>query len=507
MTEQVRALLPGWVEWLGPLAFVIGAVLTFWLLPTSVVRANRRRLDSTEHWTLQARRVHAARTALFLAGLVVPAAVFMLSTFTVGPPARLPGWLLGGTGVVFATLAIARQSWMLEQSIGQPVPEWSRFVKAYLIRIMPWAAIFLLAVTAPQQLTSPLTALWLALAVGVGLWLRYQLEILCRFGLGEPAGDAISRMVSHIAGRVGIEAPAVFIVEHHQPNAFALPWQGKIAFTSRAVEVLSSEELESVAMHELGHMAESPSASTVRQTMHFVWVPVVVAKPILLTYGSLGILALLVVFIGLLVSIRWFARTMESRSDAHAAEYDDAATYGGALEKVYRIGLIPAVLHRPSHGQLQERLEKAGLAPDFDPPVPPPRGGVLASIALIALLGFALLMAPYLAAGATEPDSPTPAHVALAFGTYGSWPYERLGELAEFDGDYEAAEVFYAAGVDEFAAPKLMMDLVYVRSLLGRCEEAAVVTDELRTAGAAPEDVEIADDFLDWCRAGQSNGF
>jgi hypothetical protein len=506
MTEQLRSLVPGWVEWLGPLAFLAGSVVIVWLLPLVPVRFNARRIDTSDHWTRQARYVHAARSALFVAGLVVPGATFLLSTFTVGPVARVPAWLLGGAGALVATLVIVRRSWRFEQSLDQAVPQWPAYWRAYLVRIVPWATIFLLAVTAPRRLTDPWMMVWLGLVIGLGLGMRYQLEILCRLGLADPAGDSISAMVERTAGRVGIEAPEVFIVEHHQPNAFAFPWRGKVAFTGRAVEVLSTEELESVALHELGHMAESPSASAMRQAMHFALVPAVVAKPILLTYGSLGILALLIVFAGLLVAVRLFARNMESRSDAHAAQYDDGAAYGRALEKVYRIGRIPAVLRRPSHGQLQERLQGAGLTSGYHPPAPPPRGVALVSVFLIALLGSVLLMAPYLATFGTDPSSPTPAQVALAFGTYGSWPYERLGELAEFDGDYDVAEVFYAAGVDTSVDPDLMMDLVYVRSVLGRCSEAATVIDRLVAAGAAPGDVAVANDFLDWCEVGQGSG-
>jgi Zn-dependent protease with chaperone function len=504
--EQLRTLVPGWVEWLGPLVFVAASVILVWLLPMVPVRVAARRIHPSDHWTRRARYVHAARSALLVAGLVVPAAILMLSMFTVGPPARVPGWLLGGAGVVVATLAIAWQSWRFEQEIGQPMPGWSKFLKGYCIRVGPGAAVFLLAVTAPEQPADPQMAVWLGMAIGIGLALRYQLELLCRLGLGRQAGESITAMVERAAQPVGVETPQAFIVDHHQPNAFAFPWTGKVAFTGRAVEELSAEELESVALHELGHMAETPSASAVRQATHFVWVPVVLAKPILLTYGSIGILALIVIFIGLLVAVRWFARTMEARSDAHVAEHDGSAPYGRALEKVYRIGLIPAVLHRPSHGQLQERLEKAGLASDFDPPAPPPRTGSLVSIALIAVLGSALLMAPYLLVIGAHPESPLPAQVALAFGTYGSWPYERLGELAEFDGNYGSAEVFYAAGVAESTDPDLLMDLVYVRSQLGRCDEAAAVMDDLLTAGAAPEDVEIASEFVEWCEAGRGNG-
>ena len=142
--------------------------------------------------------------------------------------------------------------------------------------------------------------------------------------------------------------PVVSVIEHHQPNAFAFPWRQAVAFTSRAVAELTDDELESVALHELGHLAESAAASRIRQATQFVWIPVAAVKPLLGSLGVGGLVAVMIVLFGVMVLVRRFATRMESRSDEHAvANLDQSETYGRALEKIYRIGLIPAVLAAP----------------------------------------------------------------------------------------------------------------------------------------------------------------
>ena len=445
MTDQLRTLVPGWVEWLGPVFFLAALAIILGLVPLAAVRAAVRHIVPTDRWTEQARYAHAARAGVVWAIATVPAGIWLLSTVTVGPMARVPGWLLGLFGVMTSVLAVARVSWWLEGSVlHQPIARWGRFLSGFLVRLAPLAAVVTLGLAAPARLSSAWMFLWIPLALGVAAALRFQPEFLVIAGLAGPAREPLISIVGRAAAGAGIDAPDVLIIEHHQANAFAFPWRQTIAFTSRAVAELSAEELESVALHEVGHLAESAWSSRLRRVTHFVWIPVAAIKPILGSWGGTGLLALGVMLIGILLLLRRFASAMEARSDAHAvACLKTAIAYGRALEKIYRIGLIPAVSRRPSHGQLHERLQAAGLVAGFDPPGPPPMRTLGVATVAAVVVGVGIWLAPYWVGITADPLSPYPAHVALALGSYGSWPFERLGQLADVGGDYEAAEALF----------------------------------------------------------------
>lgn len=509
MTDQLRTLVPGWVEWLGPVFFLAGLAIILGLVPLAAVRAAVRHIVPTDHWTEQARYAHAARASVVWAVVTVPAGIWLLSTGTVGPMARVPGWLMGLFGVMTSVLAVARVSWWLEGSVlHQPIAGWGRFLSGFLVRLAPLAAIVTLGLAAPARLSSAWMFLWIPLALGVAAALRFQPEFLVIAGLAGPAREPLISIVGRAAAGAGIDAPDVLIIEHHQANAFAFPWRQTIAFTSRAVAELSAEELESVALHEVGHLAEPAWSSRLRRVMHFVWIPVAAIKPVLGSWGGTGLLALGVMLIGILLLLRRFASAMEARSDAHAvAGLETAVVYGRALEKIYRIGLIPAVSRRPSHGQLHERLQATGLVAGFDPPDPPPMRTLGAATVAAVVVGVGIWLAPYLVGITADPLSPYPAHVALALGSYGSWPFERLGQLADVEGDYEAAEAFFAAAAEVSLDPDPLLDLVYVRSVLGRCDGAAGALNDLVERGGSRGDVSLAGEWIEWCNRQWGDGF
>ena len=502
VTEQIRALVPGWVEWLGPLLFLLATAAIIGLVPVVAVRAAVRRIEPDDPWTEQARSAHAARVSVVWAAATVPVGIWLLSTITIGPIGRLPSWVFGLGGAVAAVLVIARVGWALEGLVlRQPIPRWAGYLKGFLVRLLPLAAIIVLAVFAPSRLSSPWMILWVPLVVAVPLSLRYQLEFLARFGLVAPADERLTSIVRKAAARAGVEVPVVSVVQHHQPNAFAFPWRRTVAFTSRAVAELTDDELEAVALHELGHLSESAAASRIRQAILFAWIPIAAVKPVLGSLDTGGVAAVAVALIGLAALVRRFATRMEARSDDHViANLDRSETYGRALEKIYRIGLIPAVVRRPTHGQLHERLEASGLSPDFEPPDRPPVRALVLSIAAAVLVGLVIMAAPVLATIGTDVSAATPAHLALALGNYEAWSFERLGQLAEADGDLESAAGFYAAAVDVSPEPDLVINLVYVLSIQGDCADAATAMSELVGRNGPVDDVALAAEWVDWCR-------
>ena len=143
--EQVRALVPGWVEWLGPVLFLVGWAAIVALVPIAAVRVAVRRINPADHWTEQARFGHAARMSIVWAAATAPAGVWLLSTVTIGPVGWLPPWLFGTTGAATAVLVVARVSWWLEGTVlQQPVLGWRRYLEGFLVRLAPLAAIIVL---------------------------------------------------------------------------------------------------------------------------------------------------------------------------------------------------------------------------------------------------------------------------------------------------------------------------------------------------------------------------
>ncbi|MGQ0551095.1 MAG: zf-TFIIB domain-containing protein, partial [Armatimonadota bacterium] len=114
---------------------------------------------------------------------------------------------------------------------------------------------------------------WLVVAV-IALMLSVgKLASLRETGLGSPrlrevsephASDAASRAVEGVAIAGGVPPPAVRVVAHTSPTAFTVVEQGKLTtiFTSGLLALLSVEELQAVAAHEIAHIASDAIAET-----------------------------------------------------------------------------------------------------------------------------------------------------------------------------------------------------------------------------------------------------
>ena len=94
-----------------------------------------------------------------------------------------------------------------------------------------------------------------------------------------------------------------------------------------------------------------------------------------------------------LVLSQRMARRMEVRADSCAAENAaDQATYARALERIYQINLIPAVMsgRRRIHPHLYDRMLAVGVTPDYPRPMPPRRftAATWIQLALLFLLAM-----------------------------------------------------------------------------------------------------------------------
>jgi len=73
----------------------------------------------------------------------------------------------------------------------------------------------------------------------------------------EAEAPELYSMVRRLAQKAGIPMPRVYIINEHQPNAFATgrsPNHAAVAVTTGIMQMLSREELEGVIGHELAHI-------------------------------------------------------------------------------------------------------------------------------------------------------------------------------------------------------------------------------------------------------------
>lgn len=103
-------------------------------------------------------------------------------------------------------------------------------------------------------------AFGLAVLMNMGAWWFSDKIALKMSGAREVSptdAPTLHRMVEHLAERANLPKPAVYIIDHDAPNAFATgrsPQHSAVAVTSGIMRLLSQDELAGVIAHELAHI-------------------------------------------------------------------------------------------------------------------------------------------------------------------------------------------------------------------------------------------------------------
>lgn len=226
--------------------------------------------------------------------------------------------------------------------------------------------------------------LCILLSVGGGV------AILRATGLARPVDGTLELACREMADARGLLVRHVLSMDLGMANAFAFPWTRDLAFTRAILTVLDGEELRSVISHELGHLAEGPSARW-KRLVGMLAIPTIGLAPGAL--GSGNLLVGLGLFAAYFLINRWASRhhkRLEIEADSHAGESQlGEGVYARALEKIHAAGLIPAVL-QPGlpYPNLYDRMTAVGVIPDFPRPAPPSRwlpmiGGGLTAAAFL----------------------------------------------------------------------------------------------------------------------------
>ncbi len=415
-----RALFPGYVAF-GPLilACASGAMLGA-LCPWIAARIGggpALALDSQQArelpWTERARLVYPLRVTLAAATVLVPTLVGLLAWLTVGPLSRVSSGTVGLCSSVAALVMVLIVQRAMTRRLTEPLrwPSSSpRMAVARLLILYPHLLVLLVTflVLPPRFNLRAWVTLGVAFALIVAVMWGRQLVVARWFGFVVPAGEKLAAAVRLAEERVGVRARSTVEIPLAAANALAFPLSRVLAFTRPAVDNLEEEELAAIAAHELGHVAEKWHVSLLRMSAPLLMLPLAAARPLVGTIGIWGLVGAEVVFLVSLILLRRLARRMEERADdvAHTHQVEPGR-YATALERLYRLNLVPAVLasRRRVHPHLYDRLTAAGVVPDYPRPPPPSRARSRGASAVVVCLPLFLMPAPYVVAASVRANS------------------------------------------------------------------------------------------------------
>jgi Zn-dependent protease with chaperone function len=412
--ESARALLPAWAAFgaglgLLPICYAIGWSCARVAALVALPRAKRWR-DAA--WHERARLTYPARLATALAAVLAAGTAAAGSTLEAGLFSLLPTW---AEAVLCGACA-----WAGGEAIALRVARDATRNPAHGLRGELAGALLIAPGVIPLALMLGLVrAEWsiASIAGGVlgiagclagGVWAGVPL--LQALGVAQHAGTRLRAAVERAARSAGIAPARVLELDSSIANAFALPIPKWLVFTRPAVDGLSDTELEALAAHELGHLAEPRSVVLARALGALALLPIGFARVFIENLGRLpGLVALMLCVALLAIPIARARRKLEEAADAaaHRNGGDDGADrdasgpsrFAAALARLGELNAIPAVGfgRGGSHPHLYDRLLAGGLTPSFGRPAAPSSlrllFGTAAAIAVI-LIALPLALQP-----------------------------------------------------------------------------------------------------------------
>ncbi len=499
---MLRDLMPSWVGWLGPAIVLALAIVFLLLIPGVSLWLVRRRLVPGLHWTKQADLATEARAALVVGVVMGPMMSLAWTAWFNGPFSVIPDWAVTALAALLAVLVVTAISWWFTSGpLRQPLPGLGRYY--WLVARKSWPAVWLilLIVFAPPRLTSWWMLPWTALVVASLHGLRYLAELYMATGVAQPAPPRVTAAVARAAGQMGADAPRIVVFESSAANAFALPVRNLILMTTRLIDELDDAELEAVALHEIAHLGEHRSVTRRRQIGTLALVPFFAIKP-LLAAGIWVLVAVLAATLAFRLLLSRMEADEETRADHTAVELShESSALGTALLKMHQAALIPAFVKRDPHGPLHERLTRAGVTPDFAPIEKAPKHRSLtAALTLSLVLVVAVAAVPWYLIDIW--DSGNGSHAAIAFGWRTNDVLRWTGYNAAERGDFERSIPYLeeSATRGDYGA---LVDLPWVYSALGRCDEARAALSDLQASpDAAVSDLQLAAAWVAYCERG-----
>lgn len=351
----------------------------------------RWRRTVSAHWTVRARVLFPARKGAQLLTALLPLGV--------------AAWCSSFTDLAASDIAVRAAVAMLGAVLGS-YPMSRELMPELTFRVwlpqalLTWAialgtiAVFLLSMAlVPEEphWTTPLFALPAILLVTLfayGLTLRLGRAIRSIV----PANERLTALVTRVAQDAGIPLPRIWISRGPLATAYAFIPTRELLFSEGLLRALTDAEVTGICAHEIQHLRESKGAVAKRIAGSCILVPLIFIRPLAHALGVGGILIpCLAIFVIARLAAR-FARKMEVAADrAGLATQEADGVYARALEKLYEINAMPAVMRGKNlaHPHLYDRLLAAGITPTYPRPAPPGEVG-LQPILLIVL--FVIVM-------------------------------------------------------------------------------------------------------------------
>jgi Zn-dependent protease with chaperone function len=284
----------------------------------------------------------------------------------------------------------------------------------------------------------------------------------------------------------GIRPRALWVVSTTWANALAYPLRKTIVVTERLLELLTPAELAAIVAHELGHLKEGPKAWLRLGLLWFLSGAAFIYPFIEPDDHSVFFVAAFGSFFLGAAAMRPWARQREHDADSVAMQTSDAAVYARALEKLYEANLYPATQRGGTHASLYDRLERAGITPDYPRPALPPRlSGLPAMVAAVTFVPVFAVGWPLL----WQATAPDPA-LAAAVVTRRAHPLGELALSAWDDGNTPAAITLYRRAEElDPSSPWYPRNLAAVLNEVGDCKAAAAALQRARANTDNDQDV------------------
>jgi Zn-dependent protease with chaperone function len=513
--QAVRGELPIWIG-LAPLLLWAPAA---WLLARwtsgiglAVVSGPLRRLPPDCHWSERARQAMPVRVTLGLCAWLTLGVLGVLAWQAGGELSPVPPILMSVVAAGAALAGALSVHPRFARDLGRPRSAWeiARDDAVLLVLSIPH---LVLALGLAWWVRAPFGPADLAVVAFLALFFAAiaaggALELLAWLRLTEPTPPKLLAAVEQSARALGVPVPQVVVLRWGVVNAFAFPLGGRLAFSARCAEGLSDEALAAVAAHELGHLSEPLPVRLLRGAMLFAFLPLVGIVACVDRWGPEGALPPLGAMVLLALLFRIVATRMERRADALAHASCPPDVYARALERIYQLNAVPAVMPgKGVHPHLYDRMLAAGVTPDFPRPAPPPkaRGRVALALALCffvpaatLLAGLPLLLAPF----AVHDTRASDLRIALE---RGGEPLMQRALLEYSHGNAESAARFANAALAVFPWRHDAHALVAMALAgAGRCDEARAAlraSEALADDGADDAWVISAQASLDACSA------
>lgn len=404
--DAARSLFPSWLVW-SPLVLNLSAAAVVSFLAVRLAPlATPRRAWSNEamHWSERARALYPSRRAARALKLIAPAVFAMICWTAAGDLLPLSGWVMGFLGFVTSYACVHIAGFLVERRIrlDLTVPEYVRTM-VFMPFVIGW--LFLPGVLVLLLAGAELNARWLvACLIGFAAATAMQRIGIIRaaafVGLAREADERLREIMERASEKAGIQARWVGILPLPVANAFAQPIHRQVVFTSGALEAMDDVEIEAIALHELGHLDQARSFKQARTIGTVLLLMLGGSRPIFAEFGLVGFLPLLAsIFVIAILSGKRQRRGEES-ADRHAHEHvEDPSEYARALERIYEINLVPAVLgHKlAAHPDLYDRQQAAGYTPTYARPERPSRLRKLFAVLVPVSFIFVSLLAFWVA--------------------------------------------------------------------------------------------------------------